>query len=85
VETLVDEEIEWQIQFVDERLMAGGVGRVDSVGFGVRGSEGVNRIAHGGELVRSAGGAVGGVEKEGGALFAAQLSQVESRSSRARE
>jgi hypothetical protein len=71
VETVVDEEVEGEFLLLNECEVAGGVGRVDAKRLGVEGSESVDRVAHGGELVRSARGAVGGIEEEGGASLAA--------------
>jgi hypothetical protein len=71
VEAVVDQEIKGEMLLFDELLVAGGVGLIDTVGLGVEGAEGVAGVAHGGELIRSARGAVAGVEEEGGAPFAA--------------
>ena len=71
MESFVDEEIEGEFLLLDERQVTGGVGLIDSIGLGVDGSKRIDGAAHGGELVRSAGGAIGRVKEEGGAFFAA--------------
>ena len=71
VESFVDQEIEGQLLLLDERQVAGGVRLIDPIGLGVDGAKGVDGAAHGGELVRSAGSAIGRVEEERGAPVAA--------------
>jgi hypothetical protein len=71
VQSFVDEEIEGQLLLLDERQVTGGVRLIDPVGLGVGGSKRLDGAAHGGELVRSARGAIGRVEEERGAAFAA--------------
>jgi hypothetical protein len=51
--------------------VAGGVRLIDPLGLGVDGSKRVDGAAHGGELVRSASRAIGWIEEERGASFAA--------------
>jgi hypothetical protein len=85
VQSVVDEEIEGQLLLLDERQVTGGVRLIDPVGLGVDGSKRLDGAAHGGELVRSARGAIGRVEEERGALLAAQLGQIESRPGRSRQ
>lgn len=65
METLVDKEIERKVLFLDEFQVTGGVGLIDAVWLGFQGSKRVDRIAHGGELIRSARGAIARVEEEG--------------------
>ena len=71
LQSFVDQEIEGQLLLLDERQVTGGVRLIDPVGLGVDGAKRVDGAAHGGELVRSAGSAVGRVEEERGAPFAA--------------
>jgi hypothetical protein len=52
--------------------MAGSVRLVDPVGLGVEGAEVGDGVAHGGELVRSAGRAVSWIEEEGRPALAAE-------------
>ena len=70
-EFFVDQEIEGEILLLDERQVTGGVGLIDPIGLGVDGSKRVDGAAHGGELIRSARGAIGRVEEERGTFFAA--------------
>jgi hypothetical protein len=83
VETVVDEEIEGKVLLVDEREVAGGIGVIDAVRFGVEGPECVDRVAHGGELIRSARGAVSRVEEKADSALAALGGEIESPTSRA--
>lgn len=76
---LVDQQIEGELLLVHEGAMAGGVGGIDAVGLGFEGPERVDGVAHGGELIRSARGAIGGIEEEGGAPFPTQTLEIESR------
>jgi hypothetical protein len=85
VKSLVDEEVEGEILLVDEFEVTGGVGLVDAKGLGVEGSEGVDCVAHGDELIRSARSAVGRVEEEGGAALVAFVREAETRAGRAGE
>jgi hypothetical protein len=71
MQSLVDQKIEGQLLLLDERQVTGGVSLIDSIGLGVDGSKCVDSATHGGELVRSAGRAIGRVEEERGAPFAA--------------
>jgi hypothetical protein len=82
VKPFVDEEIERQVELLNEFQVAGGVGLIDAVGLGVEGAKGIDGAAHGGELVRSARGAVRRVEEEGGAAPAADRRQIEARPGR---
>jgi hypothetical protein len=80
LKSIIDQEIEGQLLLFDKRQVAAGVRLIDPVGLGVDGPERLSSAAHGGELVRSAGGPVGGVKEERGALFAAYRGEIESRS-----
>jgi hypothetical protein len=55
-EAIVHEQIERQVELVNELLVTGGIAIVDPEWLGIEGAEVGQRLAHGGQLVRSAAG-----------------------------
>ena len=72
----VDEEVEGEVEFLDEGQVAGRVVRVDAKGDGVCFAEPVDRLADGGQLVRSAGGHVLRVEEKDDALLPREIREL---------
>jgi hypothetical protein len=82
-ETLVDEQVERQVELVLELLVTRGVAPIDANWLGIERLKFGICLADRGQLVRSAAGQIFWIEHEQGALIAVELRQREFLAARA--